>query len=126
MNYEEFRKNFYVEVPEIARITDAELADIHLALDNMQVRGKGPPKPIKTWIQAGISMKILGKCLVLKYLALQIFLVITPRVHTQWRNVGCLAKKSPLGDKKSPLRGAPRLRVYLGQFVKKWPKKPNK
>ena len=61
MNYEEFRKNFYVEVPELARITDAELADIHLNLDNMQVRGKNPPKPIKTWIQAGISMKILGK-----------------------------------------------------------------
>ena len=61
MNYEEFRKNFYVEVPELARITDAELADIHLSLDNMQVRGKGPPKPIKTWIQAGISMKILGE-----------------------------------------------------------------
>ena len=61
MNYEEFRKNFYVEVPELARITDAELADIHLSLDNMQVRGKNPPKPIKTWIQAGISMKILGK-----------------------------------------------------------------
>ncbi|KAL5261797.1 hypothetical protein ACHWQZ_G007485 [Mnemiopsis leidyi] len=60
MNYEEFRKNFYVEVPELARITDAELADIHLSLDNMQVRGKNPPKPIKTWIQAGISMKILG------------------------------------------------------------------
>ena len=61
MNYEEFRKNFYVEVPELARITDAELADIHLSLDNMQVRGKTPPKPIKTWIQAGISMKILGE-----------------------------------------------------------------
>ena len=45
MNYEEFRKNFYVEVPELARITDAELADIHLSLDNMQVREKGPPKP---------------------------------------------------------------------------------
>ena len=64
MNYEEFRKNFYVEVPELARITDAELADTHLSLDNMQVRGKNPPKPIKTWIQAGISMKILGNTLV--------------------------------------------------------------
>lgn len=60
MTYEEFRKNFYVEVPEIAKITDAELADIHESLDNMQVRGKNPPKPIKSWIQTGISMKILG------------------------------------------------------------------
>ena len=62
MTYEEFRKDFYVEVPEIAKITDNELADLHLNLENMQVRGKNPPKPIKTWIQAGISMKILGKC----------------------------------------------------------------
>jgi hypothetical protein len=44
----------------------------------------------------------------------------------QWRNVEGLAKKSPLGGKKSPLRGAPRLRVYLEQFVKKWPKNLNK
>ena len=41
---------------------------------------------------------------------------------TQWRNVEGLAKKSPLGGKKSPLRGAPRSRVYLEQFVKKWTK----
>ena len=61
MKYEEFRKDFYVEVPEIAKITDSELADLHLSLENMQVRGKTPPKPIKTWIQAGISMKMLGK-----------------------------------------------------------------
>ena len=46
--------------------------------------------------------------------------------HTQWRNVEGLAKKSPLGGKKSPLRGAPRSRVYLEQFVKKWPKNLNK
>ena len=31
---------------------------------------------------------------------------------TQWRNVEGLAKKSPLGGKKSPLSGAPRSRVY--------------
>ena len=26
----------------------------------MQVRGKNPPKPIRSWIQCGISMKILA------------------------------------------------------------------
>jgi hypothetical protein len=46
--------------------------------------------------------------------------------ESQWRNVEGLAKKSPLGDKKSPLRGAPRSRVYFEQFVKKWPKNLNK
>ena len=60
MNYEEFRKDFYVEVPELAKISESELADIHETLENMQIRGKNPPKPIKSWIQAGISMKILG------------------------------------------------------------------
>ena len=61
MEYEEFRKDFYVEVPELAKITDMELADLHLSLDNMQVRGRNVPKPIKSWMQCGISMKILGK-----------------------------------------------------------------
>ena len=46
--------------------------------------------------------------------------------YHQWRNVEGLVKKSPLGGKKSPLRGAPRSRVYLEQFVKKWPKNLNK
>ena len=44
----------------------------------------------------------------------------------QWRNVEGLAKKSPLGGKKSPLSGAPRSRAYYEQFVKKWPKNLNK
>ena len=44
----------------------------------------------------------------------------------QWRNVEGLVKKSPLGGKKSPLRGAPVSRVYLEQFVKKRPKNLNK
>ena len=44
----------------------------------------------------------------------------------QWRNVEGLVKKSPLGGRKSPLRGAPRSRVYLEQFVKKWLKNLNK
>ena len=46
--------------------------------------------------------------------------------QAQWRNVEDLVKKSPFGSKKSPLRGAPVSRVYLEQFVKKWPKNLNK
>ena len=33
---------------------------------------------------------------------------------------------APLGGKKSPPSGAPGLRAYWGQFVKKWPKNLNK
>ena len=44
----------------------------------------------------------------------------------QWRNVGGLVEKAPLGGKKSPPSGAPGLRAYWGQFVKIWPKNLNK
>ena len=44
----------------------------------------------------------------------------------QWRNVGGLVEMAPLGGKKSPPSGAPGLRAYGGQFVKKWPKNLNK
>ena len=44
---------------------------------------------------------------------------------SQWRNVEGLAKKSPLGGKKSPLSGAPCSRVYLEQFMKISPKNLN-
>ncbi|KAL5268071.1 hypothetical protein ACHWQZ_G004952 [Mnemiopsis leidyi] len=44
----------------------------------------------------------------------------------QWRNVAGLANMAPLGDENAPLIGAPGLRAYWDQFVKKWPKNLNK
>lgn len=44
----------------------------------------------------------------------------------QWRNVVGLADMAPLGDENAPLIGAPGVRAYSDQFVKKLPKILNK
>ncbi|NP_001019988.1 probable ATP-dependent RNA helicase DDX46 [Danio rerio] len=60
IQYEPFRKNFYVEVPELARMSPEEVSEYRLELEGISVKGKGCPKPIKTWVQCGISMKVLN------------------------------------------------------------------
>ncbi|KAF7670374.1 hypothetical protein LDENG_00228450 [Lucifuga dentata] len=60
IQYESYRKNFYVEVPELARMTAEEVNAYRLELEGITVKGKGCPKPIKTWVQCGVSMKILN------------------------------------------------------------------
>ncbi|CAB3988541.1 probable ATP-dependent RNA helicase DDX46, partial [Paramuricea clavata] len=63
--YQPFRKSFYVEVPELAKLTPEEVEVMLQDLENIKVKGKNTPKPIKTWAQAGLSLKImevLKKC----------------------------------------------------------------
>uniref|UniRef100_A0A8C5BWC2 RNA helicase n=1 Tax=Gadus morhua TaxID=8049 RepID=A0A8C5BWC2_GADMO len=60
IQYEPYRKNFYVEVPELARMTPEDVHCYRLELEGITVKGKGCPKPIKTWVQCGTSMKILN------------------------------------------------------------------
>uniref|UniRef100_A0A8C1UNN0 Probable ATP-dependent RNA helicase DDX46 n=1 Tax=Cyprinus carpio TaxID=7962 RepID=A0A8C1UNN0_CYPCA len=60
IEYEPFRKNFYVEVPELFRMSPEEVNEYRLELEGITVKGKGCPKPIKTWVQCGISMKVLN------------------------------------------------------------------
>lgn len=55
--YMPFRKEFYKEVPEIANMTPEEVDQYRCDLEGIQVKGKGCPKPIKTWAQCGISKK---------------------------------------------------------------------
>lgn len=57
--YSSFRKNFYVEVPELAKMTPEEVDEYRKKLENIRVRGKDCPKPVKTWAQTGVSLKIL-------------------------------------------------------------------
>ncbi|KAG5843282.1 hypothetical protein ANANG_G00149140 [Anguilla anguilla] len=59
IEYDPYRKNFYVEVPELAKMTPEEVNVYRLELEGIMVKGKGCPKPIKTWVQCGTSMKIL-------------------------------------------------------------------
>ncbi|KAM8972960.1 putative ATP-dependent RNA helicase DDX46 isoform 4-T4 [Pelodytes ibericus] len=60
IEYEPYRKNFYVEVPELAKMTPEEVSAFRLELEGIIVKGKNCPKPIKAWVQCGISMKILA------------------------------------------------------------------
>nr|XP_057943538.1 probable ATP-dependent RNA helicase DDX46 isoform X3 [Doryrhamphus excisus] len=60
IQYEPYRKNFYVEVPELARMTTEDVNMYRSELEGITVKGKGCPKPIRTWVQCGVSMKILN------------------------------------------------------------------
>lgn len=60
INYPPFRKDFYIEVPEIAKMTDEEVAEYRKSLEGIRIRGKNCPKPIKTFAQCGLSAKILA------------------------------------------------------------------
>lgn len=59
VEYASFRKDFYVEVPEIAKLTQEEIDKYRSDLEGIQVKGKGCPKPIKTWAHCGVSKKEL-------------------------------------------------------------------
>ncbi|KAG1660989.1 putative ATP-dependent RNA helicase DDX46 [Nymphon striatum] len=59
LDYQTFRKNFYVEVPELAKLTDEGVEVIRKDNEGIKVKGKGCPKPIKSWPQCGVSKKML-------------------------------------------------------------------
>lgn len=59
IEYPPFRRNFYIEVPELARMTANEVEAYRKTLDGIKIRGKDVPKPIKTWTQCGLSTRIL-------------------------------------------------------------------
>ena len=58
--YAPFKSAFYVEVPELARMTSEEVKLHRELLGDIQVRGKNVPKPIKSWSQAGMSTKVMN------------------------------------------------------------------
>ena len=58
--YREFRKNFYVEVPEITKMSKKEVDDYRKLLDDIKVRGKNIPKPIKNWAQCGVDKTMMN------------------------------------------------------------------
>ena len=65
MDYVSFRKNFYIEVPEIASMSTEEVDAYREELEGIKVKGVGCPRPIKSWPQCGVSKRtldILKKC----------------------------------------------------------------
>ncbi|GFZ11675.1 P-loop containing nucleoside triphosphate hydrolases superfamily protein [Actinidia rufa] len=58
IHYPPFRKDFYIEVKEISRMTSEEVAVYRRQLE-LKLHGKDVPRPVKTWHQTGLSTKIL-------------------------------------------------------------------
>ncbi|KAK7308892.1 hypothetical protein RJT34_05215 [Clitoria ternatea] len=58
IDYKPFKKNFYIEVKEISKVTPEEAA-VYRKLLELKVHGKDVPKPIKSWHQTGLTSKIL-------------------------------------------------------------------
>ncbi|KAJ3196163.1 pre-mRNA processing RNA-helicase [Irineochytrium annulatum] len=68
VQYEYFRKDFYIEPPEIAVMTEAEVDIIRADLGGVKIRGVNCPKPIQKWAQMGLTpgaFEVIKK--VLKY-----------------------------------------------------------
>ncbi|GIL79866.1 hypothetical protein Vretifemale_9037 [Volvox reticuliferus] len=59
INYPPFRKNFYIEVAELTKLSDVERAELRKEMDGIKVRGKSIPAPIRAWTQAGMSSRLL-------------------------------------------------------------------
>lgn len=68
VDYLPFRKDFYVAVPELAKMSSVDVDAYKVELEGIQVKGKGCPKPIKTWAHCGVSNK---EMVVLKKLAFE-------------------------------------------------------
>ncbi|KAF2359190.1 DEAD/DEAH box helicase domain [Trinorchestia longiramus] len=65
VEYVAFRKDFYIEVPEIASMTKEEVDTYREELEGIKVKGVGCPRPIKSWPQCGVSKRtldVLKKC----------------------------------------------------------------
>lgn len=62
IEYDDFRKDFYVEVPEISKMEDHDVALYRAENGGIRVRGRNCPRPIKTWTQCGMNRAMLQVC----------------------------------------------------------------
>lgn len=69
VTYKPFRKDFYVEVPDLARLTEDQVKELRLALENIKVVGKSCPKPVTCWAHCGLSRKVMEVLKKLKYMS---------------------------------------------------------
>ncbi|CAI4055910.1 hypothetical protein SKDZ_02G3430 [Saccharomyces kudriavzevii ZP591] len=56
---EPFQKNFYVESEAVSSMTDIEVEELRLSLDNINIKGTGCPKPVTKWSQLGLSTNVM-------------------------------------------------------------------
>lgn len=66
IDYQPFKKNFYIEVKEISKMTPEQVALYRKQLE-LKIHGKDVPKPVKSWHQTGLTSKILETIKKLNY-----------------------------------------------------------
>ncbi|KAI9316009.1 P-loop containing nucleoside triphosphate hydrolase protein [Dichotomocladium elegans] len=54
IDYEPFRKDFYIEPPELRDLTSDQVDILRIELDGIKIRGVNCPKPIKKWTHCGL------------------------------------------------------------------------
>ncbi|ORZ07858.1 P-loop containing nucleoside triphosphate hydrolase protein [Absidia repens] len=59
MNYETFRKDFYIEPAELRDMTNDQVDLLRVELDGIKIRGVDCPKPIQKWTHCGLPVGCL-------------------------------------------------------------------
>lgn len=67
MEYEYFRKDFYIEPPELKELTQDQVDLLRIELDGIKIRGVDCPKPIQKWTHCGLPSGCLEVIRKLKY-----------------------------------------------------------
>lgn len=60
VEYEDFRKDFYIESQEISLLTKEEVEILRIELDGIKVNGLNPPNPVMNWSQLGLPSNYLN------------------------------------------------------------------
>lgn len=55
-----FRKDFYVEQPSVATMTEEDVEKLRQALDGIKVKGNNCPKPVADWNQMGLPSAVIN------------------------------------------------------------------
>lgn len=67
VEYEFFRKDFYIEPPELKDMTPDQVDLLRIELDGIKIRGVNCPKPITKWTHCGLPAGCLEVIRKLKY-----------------------------------------------------------
>lgn len=69
IDYMPFRKAFYTAPPEVAELTEEQVKELRLELDDIKVRGAEPPKPATKWSYFGLPAACIDVIKSLEYAA---------------------------------------------------------
>ncbi|KAI9470882.1 MAG: hypothetical protein EXX96DRAFT_603014 [Benjaminiella poitrasii] len=67
IDYESFRKDFYIEPPELKDLTADQVDLLRIELDGIKIRGVNCPKPVTKWTHCGLPAGCLEVIRRLKY-----------------------------------------------------------